>query len=557
MNRKWWQEAVVYQIYPKSFKDSNGDGFGDLRGIIEKLDYIKELGADVIWLCPINDSPMVDNGYDISDYYKINPMFGTNEDLEELIGQAERRDLKVIMDLVVNHVSDKHMWFQDAINNPDSKYRDYFIIKKSEDENPPNNFRSYFGGSVWERIGSGNEFYFHAFAAEQPDLNWENAELRNEIYNMMIYWHEKGIAGFRIDAIGNIKKSREILSCCHMEPDAGDGLKDSHDYILNQPGIDIFLEEMRDRVFRKYDSMTVAEVAVPEKDMEAYIGENGYFSMVFDFSYTDIDVEGITAPCEFAKWDLKKLKNYIWSSQLCCQRIGWAAPYLENHDQPRSVNKYLSEEQINYYSTTMLGALYFFLRGTPYIYQGQELGMTNYPFHSIDEFDDIDALTKYHVGIRVGKSEEQIMEFLRKRSRDNARTPMQWSGEEHGGFSAGHPWLSVNPNFKVCNALKQLEEPVSVFHFYQKMIWLRNKSAYAETLKYGEFEPLITEEDEDFIYKRKSENAEVIIAINYSDQKRNLCLDLTGYEILLNNYGDYEAGEYMPFQVIAAGIKRV
>lgn len=555
-NKKWWQEAVVYQIYPKSFKDENGDGVGDLKGIIEKLDYIKELGANVIWLCPINCSPMIDNGYDISDYYKIDPIYGTNEDLEELVSQAGSRGLKVLMDLVVNHVSDQHNWFQEAVKNPQSPYRDYFIIRETKDGLPPNNFRSYFGGSVWERIGETNQFYFHAFAPQQPDLNWENKELRNEIFEMMCYWQEKGIAGFRIDAIGNIKKSEKILSCCHMEPDAEDGLKDSHEYILNQPGIEEFLGEMRDRVFLKYNSMTVAEVAVPEEDMEKYIGKNGFFSMVFDFSYADIDIEGITTPCDFAPWDLKKLKEYIWSSQLSYQKIGWAAPYLENHDQPRSLNKYLGEEQINFYSTTMLGALYFFLRGTPYIYQGQELGMVNYPFQSIEEFNDIGAFNKYKVGKALGNSEEKIMEFLRKRSRDHARTPMQWSEEEYAGFSREKPWLAVNPDYRERNVKKQINDPKSIFTFYRKMIWLRNQSEYAQTLIYGSFEPVEAKEDREFIYKRVSALQEVVVLINYSEDKLARSINLSGYEVLLNNYSDCNEDTYLPWQVLVAGRKK-
>lgn len=554
MERKWWQDTVVYQIYPKSFMDTNGDGIGDLRGIIGRLDYIKSLGVNVIWLSPINRSPMRDNGYDISDYYQVDPSFGTNKDLEELIREANQRGLKVLLDLVVNHVSVEHKWFQEMLKNPDSPYGDYFIIRETEDGKEPNNFRSYFGGSVWERIGDSNRFYFHAFAKEQPDLNWENPKLRQEIYDMMTYWQEKGIAGFRVDAIGNIKKSETILSNCRMPADAEDGLCDIHAYVINQQGIGEFLGEMRDQVFKRFDSMTVAEIVVPEKDLEAYIGDNGYFSMVFDFSYADIDTNGITRPCDFAKWNLEDLKRCIFTSQENYQKYGWAAPYLENHDQPRSLDKYLEDGEINYYSTTMLGTLYFFLRGTPYLYQGQELGMSNYPFADISEFKDIDALNKYEKAKEMGDSEEKILDFLRRRSRDNARTPMQWSKAPNAGFSKGTPWLAVNPNYSQVNVESEETEEQSVLHFYQDMIRLRRTSEYRDTLVYGRFEGIRTENTEDFVYRRTDEEREVIVAINYSKEPRSWCVEREGYEVLLNNYDRLEE-QMQPYQAVVLGKK--
>ena len=545
---------MVYQIYPKSFMDTNGDGIGDLRGIIGRLDYIKSLGVNVIWLSPINRSPMRDNGYDISDYYQVDPSFGTNKDLEELIREANQRGLKVLLDLVVNHVSVEHKWFQEMLKNPDSPYGDYFIIRETEDGKEPNNFRSYFGGSVWERIGDSNRFYFHAFAKEQPDLNWENPKLRQEIYDMMTYWQEKGIAGFRVDAIGNIKKSETILSNCRMPADAEDGLCDIHAYVINQPGIGEFLGEMRDQVFKRFDSMTVAEIVVPEKDLEAYIGDNGYFSMVFDFSYADIDTNGITRPCDFAKWNLEDLKRCIFTSQENYQKYGWAAPYLENHDQPRSLDKYLEDGEINYYSTTMLGTLYFFLRGTPYLYQGQELGMSNYPFADISEFKDIDALNKYEKAKEMGDSEEKILDFLRRRSRDNARTPMQWSKAPNAGFSKGTPWLAVNPNYSQVNVESEETEEQSVLHFYRDMIRLRRTSEYRDTLVYGRFEGIRTENTEDFVYRRTGEEREVIVAINYSKEPRSWCVEREGYEVLLNNYDRLEE-QMQPYQAVVLGKK--
>lgn len=552
MKKKWWQDTVVYQIYARSFLDTNGDGIGDLPGIIKKLDYIKNLGVNVIWLSPINRSPMKDNGYDISDYYEVDPVFGTNKDLAELISGAHERGLKVLMDLVVNHVSVNHRWFQEMIKDPCGPYRDYFYVRETADGKEPNNFRSYFGGSVWEKIGESNSFYFHAFGKDQPDLNWENPKVRQDIFDMMIYWQEQGIDGFRIDAIGNIKKSETILSSCTMPADAEDGMRAIHDYVINQPGIDKFLGEMRDKVFMRFDSMTVAEINVPEKDLEAYIGENGYFSMVFDFSYADIDTNGITRPCDFASWDLKDLKRCIFHSQKNYQKYGWAAPYLENHDQPRSINKYLKDGEINYYSTTMLGVLYFFLNGTPYIYQGQEIGMSNYPFADIKEFTDVDTITKYQKAKELGDPEEKILDFLRRRSRDNARTPMQWSKELYAGFSESHPWLAVNPNYKEVNVEDEEAAERSVLHFYRSMISLRRTSEYKDTIVYGMFEGVDTEYEEDFVYRRSDDKREVLVVINYSPEQRPWCVESNDYKILLNNYDEIRE-QIQPYQAVVFG----
>lgn len=554
MEKKWWQDTIVYQIYARSFFDTNGDGIGDLQGIIRKLDYIRDLGVNVIWITPINRSPMKDNGYDISDYYEVDPAFGTNEDLDELIREADRRGLRVLMDLVVNHVSSKHRWFRDVLENPESQYRDYFIIRETADGKEPNNFRSYFGGSVWERIGDSNRFYFHAFGEDQPDLNWENPALRQEIFDMMIYWQERGIAGFRVDAIGNIKKSEIILSECRMPADAEDGMCAIHDYVINQPGIEIFLGEMRDRVFKRFDSMTVAEINVPERSLEAYIGKNGFFSMVFDFSYADIDTNGVTRPCDFVQWNLSDLRRCIFRSQENYQKYGWAAPYLENHDQPRCLDKYLEDGEINYYSTTMLGVLYFFLRGTPYIYQGQEIGMKNYPFKDIREFVDIDAVTRCRQARKIGDPDEKILDFLRRRSRDNARTPMQWSGEKNAGFSEGEPWLKINPDYTEINVEYEEAQERSVLHFYRDMIRLRRVSEYRNVLIYGRFEGVETKNEEDFVYRRIDGKDEVLVVVNYSREMRPWCVKRTGYELLLNNYE--EVGDQMkPYQAVVLGRK--
>lgn len=556
MAKNWWQSAVVYQIYPESFMDSNRDGIGDLAGIISKLDYIQELGANVIWLCPINCSPMKDNGYDISDYYQINPMFGTMEDMEVLIDEAKKRGIRVLMDLVVNHVSDQHEWFQRAMTDPKSPFRDYFIIRETEDGRPPNNLRSYFGGSSWEQIGDTNSYYFHAFSKEQPDLNWENPRLREEIYKMMTFWLEKGIAGFRVDAIGNLKKSDDALSCCQFEPDAEDGRTDQTHYILEQPGIEKYLSEMRDRVLKPYQSMTVAEINVPESRLQLYIGENGFFSMVFDFSYVDIDINNVSIPCKFAKWDLENLRYQIYHSQRSTQKVGWGALYLENHDQPRSVSKYLPEQEINDVNTKMLGVLFFFLRGTPFIYQGQEIGMRNYPFKKISDYRDIDAHTKYQAALKCGISEAEALNFLRLRSRDNARTTMQWSNQEYAGFTVHQPWVPVNPDYRERNVEKQRLEKDSVYQFYRKMIFLRRRSSYKEALTEGLFEEIPGRTPEDFRYRRYTESQETVILINYSKFIRSWDWDFAGYEVLLNNYDEIDKDHMKPWQAVVLGRNR-
>ena len=386
---EWWKEAAIYQIYPKSFQDSNGDGIGDLRGIINRLDYIKELGMDAIWMCPIYCSPMKDNGYDISDYYHIDPSFGTDEDMEELIAEAGKRDIKILMDLVANHTSDQHEWFKKAQKDPEGHYGKYYILKRGKNGKAPSNLRSYFGVPAWSPLGNEDWYYFNCFAKEQADLNWENEETRRAIYDVIVYWHKKGVAGFRIDAIGNTKKN---FAKDYYEPDGEDGLHFLGEAVQNIPGLEIWLKEMDEVAFKPYNSMTVAEIAVPEHRLKDTIGENGVFRMVFDFSYTDIEVSENNEWYRPRPWTLADLKEKIFHSQIITQEAGWGCVHLENHDQPRSLNKFIGEENINYYSTAMLAMMFLFLRGTPYIYQGQEIGMTNIRMNSIEDYDDISTI---------------------------------------------------------------------------------------------------------------------------------------------------------------------
>lgn len=543
-HREWWKEAVVYQIYPKSFYDSNGDGIGDLKGITQKLGYLKQLGVTVIWICPVYQSPMVDGGYDISDYYHINPMFGTDQDLDELIQKAGKLEIRVLMDLVVNHTSDEHQWFQEALRNPKSKYADYYIFRETEDGSPPNNWRSYFGDPAWEQAGGSNRCYLHSFSKKQPDLNWDNIELREEIYRMVNHWLEKGIAGFRIDAICNIKKRLEFGT---FEPDGEDGLRYIGDWILNQPGIEVYLQELNERTFRPHNSMTVAEADVPETLLDRFIGERGCFSMVFDFSYTDIDVPDTGEWFRPRHFTVTELRDRIYHSQIMVQEKGWGAVYLENHDQNRSVNKYIPQEDINYYSKTMLASLFLLLRGTPFIYQGQEIGMENIEMDSMDDYDDIATIGQYHRAVNEGYDPGEAFRIVAKRSRDNSRTPMQWSAEKNAGFSSSdHPWLKVNKNYRNIHAEQQNTEPISVLNYYRKLIHLRQDERYGDIVVYGRFVPYMVQEPSVIAYQRTLHGSELLCFNNYQNAKAVVDIP-EGYHVkVTGNYEqDYKGtGEY-------------
>ncbi|MCK1991049.1 alpha-glucosidase [Peribacillus muralis] len=546
MNFQWWKEAICYQIYPKSFYDSNGDGIGDLQGIIEKLDYIKDLGVNVIWLCPVYKSPMDDNGYDISDFYHIDPQFGTDDDMDKLIFEADKRGMKILMDLVINHTSDEHEWFEKALEDPNSKYADYYIFREGKDGNPPNNWRSYFGGSAWEQIGNSNRYYLHAFSKKQPDLNWEISELREELYEMVNFWLDKGLAGFRVDAICNIKKT----FCDGIFPtDGEDGLCFIGNWILNQEGIEEFLTGLNEKTFKPHNSMTVAESDVPKELLEKFIGEDGYFSMVFDFSYTDLDVPSTGEWFKPVNWSVREMRDKIFQSQLETQKIGWGAVYLENHDQPRSLNKYIPSDDIGFESATMLATMYFLLRGTPFIYQGQELGMSNCRMDSMSEYDDIATHDQYHRAILSGLSEQQAMEQMYRRSRDNSRTPFQWDHTKNGGFSTGNPWLKVNDNYTSTNVNQQIQDSTSVWSYYKMLIDLRNDSEYRKAIIYGEFLPCYTQYDSIVAYKRVTNEASVLIISNFSSQDCEVTIeeDVKG-QILSNYEGQSYRGDLYNFR---------
>lgn len=531
MKKKWWMGKVAYQIWPKSFADSNGDGIGDLEGIIGKLDYLKDLGIDIIWISPVYKSPLVDQGYDISDYYDINPLFGDLDTMDRLLAEAKKRDMYIVMDLVVNHCSDEHEWFKKACADPDGEYGKYFYIAEKKDGKLPCNWRSYFGGSVWEPIPGTDKYYFHAFHKKQPDLNWENPKVRQEVYKMMNWWFERGIAGFRIDAIINIKKK---LPFCDYEPDRDDGLVSIVRMLEDAEGIGEFLEEMKHETFDKYDAFTVGEV-FNEKDSELreFIGEDGHFSSKFDFAPEMCGKGG--AWYEHESVTPEMYKNAIFDSQLRVADIGFLSNIIENHDEPRGVCRYIPEGDLNDTSKKALAAVYFFLRGIPFIYQGQEIGMENCPFDSIDQLDDISSKDEYKVCRDAGYSEEESMKLLRVYSRENARTPVQWSDAENAGFSTHKPWMIVNPNYKEINLAKQKDDSNSVYAFYKKMIALYKDPAYHETLTFGRFEPYQRETKNLIAYFRKGEGQTLLVLANFQNEPQTVMLPEEAGNVILNN----------------------
>ena len=552
LDKKWWQKEVGYQIYPRSFYDSNNDGIGDLNGITAKLDYLKELGITLIWICPIFKSPMDDNGYDISDYYDVNPEFGTKEDLERLIKEAEKRGIKIILDLVINHTSDEHEWFLEALKNPESKYRNYYIFKRGKNGLPPTNWRSHFGGSAWEKVEgeadeNGNEMYYlHLFTKKQPDLNWENPEVRKELYEMVNYWLEKGIAGFRVDAINSIKKDENYLN---LPVDGADGLAYNVKYTLNQPGIEEFLSELAKETFKKYNCMTVAETPMLEYERyNDFIGEDGFFSMIFGFSYADLDMTKGGFYYSLRDIPTIELREAIFESQLTQQKYGWGAPFLENHDLPRSLNKFFGEKA-NETNAKLLGNVFFFLRGTPFIYQGQEIGMDNFVRKDISEFDDIASKDQYQRALGEKFSTEEALYFVNKRSRDNSRTPMQWDNSKNAGFSENEnikSWIKLTGSQAVTNVKNQLNDENSIFAHYKKMIDLRQNGKYSDCLIFGEFIPVPLENEKIIAYVRKYGNQKLLCISNFSELKQEIELndiakvlgekEITLGEVLINNF---------------------
>lgn len=536
MEKQWWHNKVAYQIYPKSFCDSNGDGIGDLRGIISKLDYLKELGVDIIWLSPIYVSPLADQGYDIADYYKIDPRFGTMDDMDELLKEAHKRGLHILMDLVVNHCSDEHEWFKKACEDPEGKYGKYFYLEHTDDPKTLCNWRSYFGGSVWEKLpGHEDYYYLHLFHKKQPDLNWENPELREDIYKMINWWLDKGLDGFRLDAIINIKKALPFRS---YPADRSDGLVSCTRQLHDAHGIGEFLGEMRDRCFKPHNAFTVGEVFdIKDEQISEFIGENGYFSSMYDFT-ANIFGQSQKGWQENRDITPDDYRNCVFEAQRKYDPVGFISNIIENHDEPRGVSRYIPEGDQNPTSKKMLATLYFLVKGLPWIYQGQELGMENLKLNSIDEVDDISSIDSYKVALAAGVSEKDALHMVEKYGRDNARTPFQWNTSENAGFTTGKPWLRLNPNYTEINLADEEKDQDSVFHYYQKLVQLRKNEAYQNTFVYGDFIPYLEDRHNCFAYLRKTEEQTILVIANYQNGERTFPLPSPVKKVLLSNLPD-------------------
>lgn len=531
MKRQWWKEAVAYQIYPRSFMDSNGDGIGDLQGILSKLDYLQELGIDIIWLSPIYPSPNIDNGYDISDYKAISPEYGTMEDFDKLLDEVHARGMKLIMDLVINHTSSEHKWFIESRSSKDNAYRDYYIWHPGKNGKPPNNWESIFGGSVWEYDEKTNEYYMHVFSREQPDLNWENPKVRHDLYQMVNWWLDKGIDGFRVDAISHIKKLPGFPDLPNPE---NKKFVPSYEGHMNRPGIEVFLQELRKETFDKYDIVTVGEAnGVRVEQAEEWVGEEkGHFNMIFQFEHLDLWGKSATGGL-----DIHALKRTLSKWQKGLDGVGWNALFLENHDQPRSVSTWGNDGALREKSAKSFATMYFLMQGTPFIYQGQEIGMTNVEFPSIDDYRDVAIKNMYKEERKAGKSHEEVMQIIWKSGRDNSRTPMQWNNEENGGFTTGTPWMKVNPNYIEINVERERKSPDSIYHYYKKLIQLRRGN---DALIYGSYELILEEHDQIFAYVRSYGDEMYVVLTNLFDEPAEVELPkkLTGKqaELRLSNY---------------------
>ena len=553
MEKKWWKESVVYQIYPRSFKDSNGDGIGDLNGITEKMDYLRELGINVIWLSPVYQSPNTDNGYDISDYQAIMEEFGTMEDFDRMLQSAHDHGIRLVMDLVVNHTSDEHPWFVESRKSKDNPYRDYYIWREGRDGKEPNNWGSCFSGSAWKYDAATDMYYLHLFAEKQPDLNWDNPKVRQEVFHMMDWWCKKGIDGFRMDVISMISKDPALPD----GPVNGSGYGDYGPYAVNGPHVHEYLQEMNREVLSKYDLMTVGECSgVTIEEAKKYANQDGReLNMVFQFEHMDLD-GGESFKWNDRKINLKELKQVLskWQTELA--GTAWNSLFWDNHDQPRIVSR-LGDDSTREYreaSAKMLALCLHMMQGTPYVYQGEELGMTNVPFETLEDFRDIESINAYHELTESGQvSPEDMMRFLRYKSRDNARTPMQWDDSENAGFTEGTPWIMVNPNYKEINAKEQLARPDSVFHFYQKLIRLRKER---EIIPYGEYELLLPEDPDLYVYTRALGEHKLLVICNFRKEEKEFTLpegfDPGMGEILIGNYPDRELGETMTLKAYEA-----
>lgn len=546
MEKNWWKEAVAYQVYPRSFNDSNNDGIGDLPGMVEKLDYLKDLGIDVIWLSPMYKSPNDDNGYDISDYQDIMEEFGTMEDFNHLLSETHKRGMKLILDLVVNHTSDEHPWFIESRSSKDNPKRDWYIwADPKSDGSEPNNWESIFNGSTWEYDDTTKQYYFHLFSKKQPDLNWSNPDVREAVFKMMNWWFEKGIDGFRVDAITHIKKTFEAGD---LPVPKGKQYAPAFDVDMNQPGIQDWLQEMKDKSLSHYDIMTVGEAnGVNPDNAKEWVGEKeGKFNMIFQFEHLGLWSTGDS------KFDVLSYKNVLnrWQKQL--EGIGWNALFIENHDQPRRVSTWGDDTKYWFESATSHAVVYFLQQGTPFIYQGQEIGMTNYPFESIETFNDVAVKTEYQIVKSQGGDVNQLLDKYKMENRDNSRTPMQWTNEVNGGFTEGTPWFPVNPNYKTINVAQQSEDSDSVLNFYKRLIKIKKSD---DIYTYGEFNLIDDANENIFAYTRKLNNKTVLVAGNLTDHvaSLNLPFEVEPSQIKLHNYkNDLDITNMKPFEAFVA-----
>ena len=543
MEKRWWKESVVYQIYPRSFCDSNGDGIGDLNGITGKLDYLKELGIDVIWLSPVYKSPNDDNGYDISDYQAIMDEFGTMEDFDRMLATAHEKGIKIMMDLVVNHTSDEHKWFIESRKSTDNPYRDYYIWRPAkEDGSLPNNWGSCFSGPAWEYDKTTDMYFLHLFSKKQPDLNWENPKLRQELYNMINWWLEKGLAGFRIDAIINIKKD---LAFPDYEPDGPDGMAACWKMVENVDGVGEFLEDLKKNTFQKYDAFTVGEVFNMKADeLGQFIGDNGHFSTIFDFCAHSLS-DGAHGWYDAPHVDFKTWRDTILSSQINVQKYGLEANIIENHDEPRGVSRFLPKYAQTPVGTKMLGTVNILLRGIPFIYQGQEIGMQNEIWNDIHDYNDISTIDQYKLAREAGLSDTEALEVCGKMSRDNARTPVQWNAQVNAGFTTGTPWLRVHSDYKEINVAAQEKDPDSVLNYYRKLTAIRKAPEYKEVFTYGKTVPAYQDSETVMAYYRETKSQRILVAANFGREAVSIKLEYPVKKILLDNQNRTDCPEEM------------
>lgn len=538
MKKTWWKEAVAYQVYPRSFQDSNGDGIGDLQGLISRLDYIQDLGIDIIWICPMYKSPNDDNGYDISDYQDIMDEFGTMEDFDLLLAEVHKRGMKLIIDLVINHSSDEHEWFIESRSSKESDKRDWYIWKDGKDGKEPNNWGSIFGGSAWEYDQASGQYFLHLFSTKQPDLNWENEDVRTALYDMVNWWLDKGIDGFRVDAISHIKKD---LTFSDMPEEEGKEYIQAWSKYMNVEGIMPFLGELKEKTFANYDIMTVGEAnGVSSEQISEWVNEtDGKFDMIFQFEHLGL--------WDGNSLDVLELKNVLTRWQHALANDGWNALFIENHDKARIVSTWGNDQEYWAQSAKALATMYFFMKGTPFIYQGQEIGMTNVQFDSIDDYRDVSAKNMYRERLANGDTHEAIMQNLWQTSRDNSRTPMQWSEEMNAGFSEGTPWIGMNPNYTEINVDRQLSDEQSILNYYKAMIRLRKEN---DAFVYGDYELVLAEDAQVYAYTRTHENTSFLVVANLTAEAasiESLYETVKDAQVVLAN-SDSESLELAPFE---------